>query len=144
MKPLPLKAMTIAAAGLMLYSLQATAAPPSRVELLAGQERVQHGYDSRHQQRHHQPSRHRGTDYAQHRYDNARRYAANAVRQAREAHRLGYYPDHPRWSADFQRHFEWALKVDTRKLERETRKRALELREWRRYAHYGYGVPHRQ
>lgn len=145
MKPLPLKAMSIAAAaGLMLYSLQATAAPPSRAQLLAGQERVQHGYDSRHQQRHHQPSRHRGTDYAQHRYDNARRYAANAVRQAREAHRLGYYPDHPRWSTDFQRHFEWALKVDTRKLERETRKRALELREWRRYAHYGYGVPHRQ
>ncbi|MBL38867.1 MAG: hypothetical protein CMP07_10715 [Xanthomonadales bacterium] len=143
MKPVPLKAISIAAAaGLMLSSLQAQAGPPSRAEILAGQERVQHGYDSRHQQRHHQPSRHRGADYAQHRYDNARRYAANAVRQAREAHRLGYYPDHPRWSADFQRHLEWALGVDAWKLEREARKRALKLRELRRYAHHGYGVPH--
>ncbi len=143
MKSIPSKAMSIAAAaGLMLASLQAQAGPPSRAQLLAGHEYGQTGYDKRFQQRHHQSSGHRGTDHAQHRYDNARRYAANAVRQAREAHRLGYYPDHPRWSADFQRHFEWALGADAWKLEREARKRALKLRELRRYAHHGYGYPH--
>jgi len=126
----------------MLSSLQAQAAPPSRAELLAGQNYGHNSYATHHQQRHRQSSGHRGTDYAQHRYDNARRYSANAVRQAREAHRLGFYPDHPRWSADFQRHFEWALSADAWKLEREARKRALKLRELRRYAHYGYGHPH--
>jgi hypothetical protein len=131
-----------AAAGLILSSFQAQAGPPSRAELLAGQEYGHSGYDTRNQQRHRQPASHRGTDYAQHRYDNARRYAANAVRQAREAHRLGFYPDHPRWSADFQRHLEWALRADAWKLEREARKRALKLRELRRHVQYGYGYPH--
>lgn len=151
MTPIPLKAISIAAAaGLMLSSLQAQAGPPSRAELLAKPAYGQSGYDgrynsrqdARHDKRHRPSSGHRGTDYAQHRYDNARRYAANAVRQAREAHRLGFYPDHPRWSTDFQRHFEWALRVDARKLEREARKRALRLRELRRYAQHGYGYPH--
>jgi len=127
-----------AAAGLMFASLQAEAGPPSRAELLAGQ-----GYgNERHQQRHHQSSGHRRTDYAQHRYDNARRYAANAVRQTREAHRLGFYPDRPRWSTNFHRHFEWALRVDAWKLEREARKRAVKLRQLRRHARYDYGYPH--
>jgi len=143
MKPIPFKAISIAAAaGLMLSSLQAHAGPPSRAELLAGQEYGQTGQHGRSQQHHRQSSGHRGTDYAQHRYDNARRYAANAVRQAREAHRLGFYRDHPRWSADFQRHFEWALGADAWKLEREARKRAIKLRELRRYAYSGYGHPH--
>lgn len=130
-----------AAAGLMLSSLHAQAAQPSRAEVLAGQE-YGSSHHGQHHQRRHQSSGHRGTDHAQHRYDNARRYAANAVRQAREAHHLGYYPDHPRWSADFQRHFEWALRADAWKLEREARRRAVKLRELRRYAHYGYGRPH--
>ncbi|HMB38301.1 MAG TPA: hypothetical protein VKO85_04410 [Wenzhouxiangellaceae bacterium] len=138
MKPI----LIAAAAGLMFSSLQAQAGQPSRVDILAGQEYGQTSHGKRFQQRHHQSSGHRGTDYAQHRYDNARRYAANAVRQSRQAHRLGFYPAHPRWSADFQRHFEWALRVDAWKLEREARKRALKLRELRRYAHYGYGRPH--
>ena len=143
MTSFPLKAISIAAtAGLMLASLQVQAASPSRAELLAGQVHGQSGYGTRGHQRHRPSSGHRDTDYAQHRYDNARRYAANAVRQAREAHRLGYYPDHPRWSADFQRHFEWALRADAWKLEREARKRAFKLRELRRYAWNGYGYSH--
>jgi len=122
-----------AAAALMLCSLQAQAGP-SRSELLAG---YQPGHQRQHPSQHH-----RGTAYRQHRYDNARRYAANAVRQSREAHRLGFYSDHPRWSSGFHRHFEWALRVDARKIERETRKRARKLRELRRFGHYGYGRPH--
>lgn len=151
-----------AAAGALLYSFQAQAGPPLRTERLAERNYGQHGhdqhhndrydnrYDNRHDNRHdnrydnrydnrHRPSSgHRGTDYAQHRYDNARRYAANAVRQAREAQRLGFYPDHPRWSANFQNHFEWALHADAWKIEREARKRALQLRELRQRARYGY------
>lgn len=143
MHSIPVKAISIAAAaGLLLSSIQAQAGPPSRAELLAGQEYGQTSHANRFQQRHHKSARHRGIDHAQHRYDNARRYAANAVRQAREAHRLGFYPDHPRWSTNFQRHFEWALRADAWKLEREARKRALKLRELRRYARYGYGHPH--
>jgi len=134
--------LTAAVAALMLSSLQAHAGPPSRAEILAGQVHGHSAYNKRGYQRHSPSSSHRGSDYAQHRYDNARRYAANAVRQAREARRLGYYRDHPRWSADFQRHFEWALGVDAWKLEREARKRAVKLRELRRYAQHGYGYPH--
>jgi len=85
-------------------------------------------------------SRHAGhTEYRDHRYNNARRYAATAVRQAREACDLGYYSDHPRWSLDFQRHFNWALRVDAWAIEREARKRAKALRELRRAARYEYG-----
>lgn len=75
----------------------------------------------------------------QHHYASARRYAANAVRQARQAHQLGYYPNHPRWSLNFQRHFEWARGTDSYRLEREARKRARKLRELRRYDQYPYG-----
>ena len=64
----------------------------------------------------------------------ARRYAAEAVDQAREARRLGRYPDHPRWSLSFERHFEWALRASPRKMEREHYRRAAQLREWRREA----------
>lgn len=131
--------LIITAAGLMLSSLQAQAGP-GRVELLAG-----HGHESNRgqeyrQARPHHPSRHRGVEYRQHHYDNARRYAAGAVRQARQAHQLGYYSDHPRWSLNFQRHFEWALRADAWKIEREARKRSQKLRELR-HAGYGYGYP---
>lgn len=133
MKPILIAMNIAAAAGLMLSSLQAQAGP-SRAELLA-----RHEYG---QTRHHQPSRHKGAEYAQHHYANARRYAANAVRQARRLRHLGFYPDHPRWSTSFQRHFEWALRADAWKLEREARKRARTLRELRQSAHYSYGRPH--
>jgi len=84
-------------------------------------------------------SRHHGGHDDQYHYANARRYAANAVRQARRARHFGYYPDHPRWSLNFQRHFEWALRTNTYKLEREYRKRARKLRELQRHDNYRYG-----
>lgn len=113
--------------------------------------------DQDHDAREHQGSRHDGghgrkhgrsherehgrnrNDNRQHHYASARRYAANAVRQARQAHQLGYYPNHPRWSLNFQRHFEWALGTDSYRLEREARKRARKLRELRRHDRYPYG-----
>lgn len=141
MKPI----LIAAAAGLMLSSLQAQAQRgPTRAELFAAhnpqynrEHRRGHEYD---ETRRHQPSRNRGADYRQHHYDNARRYAASAVRQARQAHHLGYYSDHPRWSLNFQRHFDWALGADAWKIEREARNRARKLRELR-HAHYQYGYP---
>ena len=154
-----------ASAALTLSSLHAQAGP-TRLELLSGHDNLQgqdrnigRGYghnDGRtnsHANRHinqnrnssrlygpgHR-SRHAGhTEYRDHRYNNARRYAATAVRQAREACDLGYYSDHPRWSLDFQRHFNWALRVDAWAIEREARKRAKALRELRRAARYEYG-----
>lgn len=152
-------ALIAAAAGLMLAAMPADAGP-SRTELLAGHDsRVGHLADGvrnaqhtrdrhgRHQYRDargRQRSRHdgghgRNHDNRQHHYASARRYAANAVRQARQAHQLGYYPKHPRWSLNFQRHFEWALGADSYKPEREARKRARKLRELRRHHRYPFG-----
>lgn len=143
-----MKSIQIAAAtaALMLSSLQAQAGP-YRAELLAGRDNNQQGrgYDDRRVAgRHadgpvHRSLHNRGTEHRQHHYDNARRYAAAAVRQAREAYNLGYYSDHPRWSPDFQRHFSWALRADAWKMEREARRRAKTLRELRRHAHYDFG-----
>lgn len=145
-----------AAAGLMLSSLQTQAQSGSaRAELLAAHDSRHHrgherDYTRDHRRGHdhhaygetrrHQPSRHHGTEYRQHHYDNARRYAASAVRQARRARQMGYYSDHPRWSLSFQRHFEWALRADAHKLEREARKRSHTLHELR-HGHHQYGYP---
>lgn len=128
-----------AAAGLMLSSLQAQAGP-GRSELLVGHGHERNRGQEYRQARPHQPAHRRGTEYRQHHYDNARRYAASAVRQVRQAHQLGYYSDHPRWSLNFQRHFEWALRADAWKIEREARKRSRTLRELRQ-SRYEYGYP---
>ncbi|MEX2498526.1 MAG: hypothetical protein WD397_06580 [Wenzhouxiangellaceae bacterium] len=141
-----MKSILIAAtAGLMLSSLQAQGqAGSARAELLATHN-PQHNREHRRDRdyhdygeiRRHQRSHHRGTEYRQHHYDNARRYAASAVRQARRARQMGYYSDHPRWSLNFQRHFEWALRADAHRIEREARKRSRTLRELR-HGHYSY------
>ncbi len=156
-----MKYIQIAAAttALLLVSHQSQAGP-SRAELLVDRANSQNSgysashagnYDTGSATRHrdggyrqgsaHRPSRHRDAEYRQHHYDNARRYAATATRQAQEACDLGYYSDHPRWSVDFQRHFNWALRADPWEIEREARKRAKELRQLRRQARYEYGYP---
>lgn len=66
-----------------------------------------------------------------HRNRRAHRYAGIAVNQAREARRLGWYPDHPRWSLNYERHLRWAVGQGAWRLEREIRKRAARLRELR-------------
>lgn len=141
-------ALTLPLAASLLFGSAAEAASP-RAELLAG---VVHGetvievrhdrghsygstqgyrYDNRYESR----GRGDGREYRQ-----ARRYAAEAVDQAREARRLGRHPHHPRWSLSFERHFDWALGVSDRALEREHYRRAAQLREWRREAAwYGHG-----
>jgi hypothetical protein len=79
--------------------------------------------------------RHRATT---HRDRRAHRYAGIAVDQARAARRLGWYPDHPRWSLNYERHLRWALGHGGWRLEREIRKRAARLRELRMH-HHGRG-----
>ncbi len=155
-----IKAILVAATtGSMLAAVPAEAGP-SRAELLAGQHsrsgyhqtpaRDAHRGFQFHRDRNHKYShdrnarherkarRHGGYDREQH-YANARRYAANSVRQARRARHFGYYPDHPRWSLNFRRHLEWALGKNAYELEREYRKRARKLRELQRHANYRYG-----
>jgi hypothetical protein len=79
-----------------------------------------------------------------HRRQQAHRYAAISVDQARELRRLGRYPDHPRWSLDYERHLHWALNHPGWRLEREIRRRALRLRELRtHYRGHRYG-PYRR
>ena len=155
MHNIAMKAVLIAAtAGSMLAAVPADAGP-SRIELLAerhfradhhqaGTRETHHGgYRQQrradHGARHHRKSRHHAGHDRQRHYANARRYAANAVRQARRARNFGYNANHPRWSLNFQRHFEWALGTDAYKLEREYRKRARKLRELQRHADYRYG-----
>jgi len=90
-------------------------------------------------------NRGRNGDYQ---YRQARRYAAEAVDQAREARQFGFYPDHPRWSLNFERHFNWALGASERALQREHYRRTAQLRKWRHqaayYEHnrYGYRQPY--
>lgn len=151
-------ALTLPLAASLLFGSAAEAASP-RTELLAGVGHnetviaVRHGqetrydsrynsrYDGRNDNRHDNRydkgynNRHEGQAYRQ-----ARRYAAEAVGQAREARQLGFYPDHPRWSMNFERHFNWALGVSQQTLQREHYRRSAELREWRRQtAYYRYG-----
>jgi len=149
--------LIVAATGSMLTAVPAEAGP-TRAELLADRHsRTDHHpgtardayrrgdqYHRDHDQnaRHARKPRHHGRDDKQYHYANARRYAANAVRQARRARNFGYYPDHPRWSLNFRRHFEWALHTNAYKLEREYRKRAHKLRELQRHANYRYGYGH--
>ncbi len=111
----------ILAAGLLAVACAASAAGPS------------------HGNRHHPLDRGQWRDAPQARSDvlrqravrQARRYADVAVSQAREARRLGWYPDHPRWSLRHERHFRWALRADAHRLDREIRRRAARLRELR-------------
>lgn len=150
------------ASAIALLSTSA-AAEPIRAELLAGRddgrwtesshtadrrqgyrsERHRHGYRDRDPYRGHRhgKSRRHDEDRA---VGRARRYAATAVDQARQARRLGFYPSHPRWSLNYERHFRWALHAELRETEREIRRRAHQLRKWRRHAYglqggYGYG-----
>ena len=156
-----MKAMLFAAATGSMLNAAPVDAGPSRAELLASQHsRSEHHpdgardthrrgyrYDHDHSNDHnrdrkarpYRKSRHHGRHDDQYHYANARRYAANAVRQARRARHFGYYPEHPRWSLNFQRHFEWALHTNTYKMEREYRKRARKLRELQRHDDYRYG-----
>lgn len=153
-----------AASALALSSVAAEAAPP-RTELLAERANAGAGYgaprhdpdvrfvddrDRRWGRGYDEPRGYRDDDYRfddRRRYDEdramakARRYASIAVDQARQARRMGIYPDHPRWSLNFDRHCRWALHADPWKLEREIRRRDRQLREWRRYG-YGYGYGH--
>jgi len=149
------------AAGIAVLALNFTVAAPVeaqslRAEILAGAERdhaVQRGH-GKNRRSDHGPAAHRGRHHdrrgGHHGQDNyyesnyysakrrkARNYASEAVAQAREAHRLGFYPDHPRWSLNFDRHYRWALDRPPRKLEREHYRRAAKLRELRAY-HYRY------
>jgi len=73
-----------------------------------------------------------------HAHAKAHAYANRAVAQARAAYRLGFYPDHPRWSTNYRDHYHWALNRHPRALEREQYRRAQKLRELRHYA-YRYG-----
>lgn len=129
-----MKLIPIAAAAALLLSSLDSRAGPTRTDLLAGGD---HGHG-----RGHHASRHAPAEYRQHRHDDARRYAAVAIRQAHKARALGYYPDHPRWSLNFQRHYRWALHADAYRIEREIRRRARKLRELRRHARHQYGYPH--
>lgn len=157
-----LLATFVAASGLALSSLAAEAAPP-RTELLAERADAVAGYNApRHaphvrvvDDRDHRRGRgydgRRGYRDGDYRFDHrrrynedramakARRYASIAVDQARQARRMGIFPDHPRWSLDFDRHCRWALHADPWKLEREIRRRDRALREWRSGYRYGYG-----
>jgi hypothetical protein len=150
----------VAASAIALLST-AAAAEPLRTELLAGRDDGRWTEPNRHTHRHpgHSTERHRdryrGYRHAESRryhedraVGRARRYAARAVDQARQARRLGFHPSHPRWSLNYERHFRWALRADRRDAEREVRRRAHQLRKWRRYGYgprngyesgYGYG-----
>lgn len=154
-----------AATTALILSSQQTHAEHPRAELLADRDNARNSgysssrvgdYEADHEARHrhggyrqgsyrhgpaHRSPRHGDVEYRQHHYDNARRYAAAATRQAQEACDLGFYSDHPRWSVDFQRHFNWALRADAWEIEREARKRAKELRQLRHHARYQYGYP---
>lgn len=88
--------------------------------------------------RHHE-RRDRGGHHRARVIDQARWYARKSVEQAREARRLGFHFDHPRWSMSYNRHFEWALRVDGYELEREIRRRARKLREIRSYGYARHG-----
>lgn len=150
-----MKAVLIAAATGAMIAAAPAQAGPQRAELLAGQhpgtgyqpatprDAQRNGYqyhrDHDRSARHRRESRHHDGSDRQHHYANARRYAARAVRQARRARNFGYHADHPRWSLSFRRHFEWALRTSTYKLERESRKRARKLRELQRHADYRHG-----
>ena len=161
-------AMTIPLAASLLLGSAAVASSP-RVELLAGASRSETVIEVRHDQGSRDERRHDGRHDGRHdnRYDNrpgygydnrgrngdyqyrqARRYAAEAVDQAREARQLGFYPDHPRWSLNFERHFNWALGASERALQREHYRRTAQLRKWRHqaayYEHnrYGYRQPY--
>ncbi|MDT8449546.1 MAG: hypothetical protein RQ847_05165 [Wenzhouxiangellaceae bacterium] len=130
--------ITIAAAVLLTTANVAAQSP--RAGLLAAGGRTQlavrHDLDPpRYERRHDRYDRYeqRGPRHHDHRHHGAHLYAEKAVRQAREARRLGYYSDHPRWSMSFERHFRWALETSTRRLEREEYRRARKLRELRAY-----------
>ncbi len=151
-------ALTLSLAATVVLGSTAEASAP-RAELLAGVSRSETRIELRHDQRS-QPQGlpanrygnrlsnrpghgydHRG--YQNDRYRQGQHYAAGAVDQAREARRLGFYPDHPRWSLNYERHFNWALRTSERALQREHYLRVAQLREWRRqaasYSRYGYG-----
>jgi hypothetical protein len=129
------------AVALLAFAATASAGPPH-------DDRGRHGphaglYDDRgalghrahprrgHEGYRHEGYRHQGYRKAQHRQQQAHRYAAVSVDQARELRRLGHYPDHPRWSLNYEGHLHWALSQDGWRLEREIRRRAARLRELR-------------
>jgi len=140
----------VAACAILLLSTTAQAqAGGLRAELLSGRDDARWIGQDRHAHRHpghtarQCPDRHRGyrREHSRGHQHNAaaqraRRYAAKAVDQAHQARRLGVYPDHPRWSLNFERHFRWALHADRWETEREMRRRARQLREWR-HSEYG-------
>ncbi|MFN2333833.1 MAG: hypothetical protein ABR550_05345, partial [Wenzhouxiangellaceae bacterium] len=71
------------------------------------------------------------------RHDAAHRYAASALRQARQVRHLGYYPDHPRWSLDYRSHLHWALQRGRYEMDRENHRRLRKIDDLKRHIVYG-------
>lgn len=153
-----LSASALFAASAIAVLSTTAGAEPLRAELLAGRDDGRWTESNHHAHRHsgHKAKRDRykyrdRERYRGHRHGGARsyhedraaaqarRYAAKAVDQARQARRLGVFPSHPRWSLNYQRHFRWALRADRREATSEIRRRAHQLRKWRQYGHGSYG-----
>lgn len=135
------------AAAFALFSGNAVA-QPSRAAVLTGHASVhvespshRHARSVEHRRYNHgRGGRHSSSRIAQVKHDKAHDYAQTAVRQVREAHRLGYHSGHPRWATDYREHYYWALDRHPDRLARENYKRTAELRRLRRHAYYkSYG-----
>lgn len=132
----------LVAGGLLVAASTAAAGDSVRIDLLA-QAGSSQAVDVHYRHGGHgRGGPHRGPKHRGHgsRYDyghghalreRAHHYATTAVRQAREAHALGYYSDHPRWRTGYQRHYRWALQAAPYRIEDEIRRRARKLRELR-------------
>ena len=145
----PALALAALLAAAAFTSPAAHAGDTARLDLLAsaGSLKAMKTHDRHGHRGYRDPRGHRGRDRRRHWHDGhghdsghfirerAHRYAATAVRQAREARSLGYYSDHPRWRTGYQRHYRWALQASPHRIEEETRRRARKLRELRTWGH---------
>jgi len=143
-----MKAVLISLMTALTIASMPAAAGPDRRALLNSHEpvRAAHGHrDHGAAYRRHDREYRNYRDYSDYRTHRAGEYASRAIEQVQAARRLGFYPDHPRWSPSYERHYRWALRADPRQLQREQYRRAAKLRELRRYQYardHGYSHGH--